>query len=75
MFDQDGQVLLQIGTSTNMESPTTFLKRQHQIYLANSPFDNNKPLLDNFTVLYFLATFNKDEYKFTQIQKIANPKK
>lgn len=75
MFDQDGQVILKIGTSTNMNSPNTLFKRQHRIYLVNSPFNNKKPLLDNFTVLYFLATFDKDQYTFTQTQKIANPKK
>lgn len=75
MFDQNGQISLNIGTSTNMKSQNTLHQRDHMIFLTNSPYINTKPLLDNFTILYFLSTFNNDIFDFTQTHKFKKPKK
>lgn len=36
--------------------------------MTNAPYDNNNPLLDSFSVLYFLSTFSED-YSFSQTRK------
>ena len=58
----NGQISLQLGTATNVLSEKTFSHRDHAIYLTNPPYDNRKPLIDNFIVLYFLRTFKKNKY-------------
>lgn len=68
MFDQDGQAILDIGTSTNVLIPKTFYSRGHPVYLTNAPYYNTKPLLHSFTVLYFLSTFD-ESFTFSQTKK------
>ena len=75
MFDQNGQISLQLGTATNVLSEKTFSHRDHPIYLTNPPYDNRKPLIDNFSVLYFLSTFKNNKYTFSQTHKLKNPKR
>ena len=48
---------------------TNVLKtRNRSVFLSKPPFDNKSPLLDNFTILAFLSTFNDSEFHFTQTQ-------
>lgn len=74
MFNTQGQIKLLLGTSTNVTSQIAIRGRQHPIYLTYPPFDNNKPLIDNFTVLYFLSTFKNTKYSFSQTKKIKTKK-
>lgn len=68
MFDQNGQAILDIGTSTNVLSPRTFYSRDHPVYLTNAPYYNTKPLLHAFSILYFLSTFDQT-FTFSQTKK------
>lgn len=67
MLDQNHQAMLDIGTSTNVNSPETFYKRCHPVYLTNAPYDYAKPL-HSFTILYFLSTFD-ESFSFSQTNK------
>lgn len=74
MFNTQGQIELLLGTSTNVTSQIAIRGRQHPIYLTYPPYDNNKPLIDNFTVLFFLSTFKNTKYSFSQTKKIKTKK-
>ena len=74
MFNQEGQIKLHLGSSSNVTSQITLRGRDHPIYLTNPPYDNNQPLIDNFTLIYFLSTFDDNKYTFTQTRTIKKGK-
>ena len=69
MYDEDGQLILQIGTSKKIFSTDILLQRHRAVFLTKPPFNNKEPLLDNFTALVFLSTLNNTSFHFSQRKK------
>ena len=69
MFDDDGKLILQLGTSKRIFATDVLQTKNRTVFLTKPPFNNKKPLLDNFTVLVFLSTLNNSTFKFSQTMK------
>lgn len=68
-------ISFQLGTSINVLSDLTFVKRGHPVYLVNPPYNNDKPLIDDPTIIYFISTFDNNKYSFSQTYTIKKRKK
>lgn len=69
MFDDDGNFSLLLGTSKRIFSTDILHAKNIPIYLASPPYDNSHPLLDNFTIIAFLSSFDDDLYTFSQTKE------
>ena len=69
MYDEDGQLTLQLGTSKKIFSTDILQERHRAVFLTKSPFNNKEPLLDNFTALVFLSTLKNTSFHFSQTKK------
>lgn len=69
MYDEDGQLILQIGTSKKIFSTDILQQRHRAVFLTKPPFNNKEPLLDNFTTLVFLSTLSDSKFHFSQTKK------
>lgn len=56
-------------------SETTFYGNYHPINLTNLLFNNQQPLINNFTLLYFLSAFKNNKYIFSPNHLLTNPRK
>lgn len=73
MFNQNGEFTLELGTSKRIFSTNILESKHHPVYLTKFPFDNDHPLIDNFSIIAFLSIFTKmnvyskkNEYSFSQ---------
>ena len=69
MFDDDGKLILQYDTSKRIFATDVLQTKNKTVFLTKPPFNNKKPLLDNFTVLVFLSTLNNSTFNFSQTMK------
>ena len=69
MFDDDGKLILQLGTSKKIFTTDVLQTKNRTVFLTKPLFNNKKPLLDNFTILVFLSTLNNSTFNFSQTMK------
>ena len=56
-----------MGTFKRIFSTDILDSKHHPVYLTTSTFENDHPLIDNFSIIAFLSIFS-DEYSFSQTQ-------
>ena len=65
MINDEDQFTINLGSSKNIQNDI-FKNKEHPIYLTQPPFCNDHPLIDNFTIISFLSSFDDNIYHFSQ---------